>query len=126
MYGAAIAERGELRCERRNGDFSERLRCPAALAVHHADRPHVPVDRQLPGALVEYLTADMARLIGSQIDTKWRDRVGPAAAQPLLALGRCLRVLWRRDGTGHAGVGEGQMTLTVIPFDAFSIATIRA
>ena len=80
MYRAAIAKRRELRGERRNGDLGEGLRCPSALAVHHADRAHMAIERQLAGALVEDLAVDMACLLGSKEDAERGDGVGAAAA----------------------------------------------
>src|SRR5580693_5652478 len=53
---------------------------------------------------MKYLAVDLARLLGGEKDAKRRDCVGPTAAQPLLAHRRRLRVLWRRDRAGHAGV----------------------
>src|SRR6516225_3483849 len=103
MNGAAV-ERGKLWGERRDGDLSERLRRPTALTVDHTQRPHMPIERQLAGPLVEDLAVDMAGLFGSEKDAERGDRVGPAAAQTLLADCRHLRVLRGRDRPGHAGV----------------------
>jgi len=80
MYRAAIAKRRELRGERRNGDLGESLRRPSALAVHHADRTHMTIERQLTGALVEDLAVDVAGLLGSEEDAERSDGVGTAAA----------------------------------------------
>src|SRR4029077_11857057 len=101
---SAAVEGGKLRCERGNGDLGEHLRCPTALAVHHANRPHMPVERQFPGALMEHLAVDMARLFGGEKKREGGDGGGPAAAQPLLTKCRRLRVLRRRHRAGHAGV----------------------
>src|SRR5271155_2447051 len=90
MHRPSIAERSELRSERRNRNLGEGFRRPAALAMHHADRPHMAVERQFAGALVKYLAVDLARLLGGEKDAERRDCVGPTAAQPLLARRRCL------------------------------------
>ena len=103
MNGAAV-ERSELRDERRNSDLGERLRCPTSMAVHHANRPHMPIERQLAGALMEHLAVDVACLFGSEKDAERGDGIGPAAAQPLLTECGRLRVLRCRDRAGHAGV----------------------
>src|SRR5438270_9683326 len=126
MHRPSIAERRELGSERRDRDLGEGLRRPAALAVHHADRPHMPVKRQFAGALMKYLAVDLARLLGGEKDAERRDCVGPAAAQPLFAHRRRLRVLWRRDRAGHPGVGRWADHVYGDPLEAFSIATIRA
>src|ERR1700720_2485195 len=91
MHRPSIAERRELRGERRDRNLGERFRRPAALAVHHADRPHMTVERQFAGALMKYLAVDLARLLGGEKDAERRDCVGPAAAQPLLTHPRRLR-----------------------------------
>src|SRR5215469_4834739 len=124
--GPAAVEWGELRCERRNGDLGERLRCPTAVAVYHANRPHMPVERQFSGALMEHLAVDVAGLFGSEIDAERGD------ASARLRRRRSSR---SAAACGSFGVGtervmrvsaDGQMTLTVIPLEAFSIATMRA
>ena len=81
MDSAAI-ERRELRGQRRDGDLGERLRRPTALPVHHANRPHMAVERQFSGALMEYLAIDIAGLLGGEKDAERGDGVGPAAARP--------------------------------------------
>src|SRR5580704_14110366 len=53
---------------------------------------------------MKYLAVDLARLLGGEKDAERRDSIGPAAAQPFLAHRRRLRVLWRWDRAGHAGV----------------------
>ena len=68
MDGAAVAERGKLRGERRDGNLGECLRRPTTLTVDHAQRPHVPIERQLAGALVKHLAVYMTRLLGSEKD----------------------------------------------------------
>src|SRR5215467_3819671 len=83
MHGAAITERRELRGERRDRDLGQRLRRPAALAMYHAHRPHMAVERQFAGALVKELAVDMACLFGGEINAERRDRIGAATAQAL-------------------------------------------
>ena len=61
-------ERGEPVGQRRHRDLGDRLRGPAALAVHHAHRPHMAVQRQFAGALMEYLAVDVAGLLGGEKD----------------------------------------------------------
>src|SRR5438132_14190170 len=103
MDGTAVAERRELRCERRDADLGKRLGSPAAMAVHHADGPHMAIERQLAGALMKYLAVNLARLLGGEKDAERGDGIRPAAAQPLLAKRRRLRVFWSRDRASHAG-----------------------
>src|SRR5215471_810875 len=97
MHVAAVAERRELRRERRNGDFPKSLGRPSALPVHHTDRAHMAIEGQLPGTLMEDLAVDVVCLLRSEKDAERRDRVGAAAAQPLLTKRRGCRVLWRRN-----------------------------
>ena len=68
MHGAGVAQWREVRRERRHRHLGNGLRRPAAMAVHHAERPRQAIERELGGALVEHLTVDIARLLGGEED----------------------------------------------------------
>src|SRR5690606_25283113 len=87
--------------------LGDRLRGPATVAMDHAHRLRQPIERQLRGTLVEDLTVDVAGLLRGEEYAERRDRVGTAAAQPLLPDRGGLRVLRRRHRAGHARVGRG-------------------
>src|ERR1700736_5287633 len=72
MRPPSIAEGRELRGERRDRTLGERFRRPAAVAVHHANRSHMTVERQFAGALMKYLAVDLAPLLGGEKDAERR------------------------------------------------------
>jgi len=78
MHGAAV-ERRELRRQSRDRDFRQGLWGPAALAMNHAHRPHMAIQRQFAGALMKHLAVDVGGLLGGEKDAERGDRVRPAA-----------------------------------------------
>ena len=123
---AAAVEGGELRSQCRDRDLGQHFRGPTTLAVHHPHRPHMPVERQLAGARVK----DLA--VTSPACSEARKTQSGAIASARLLRSRSSRSA-AAFGSFEVGTervmrvsADGQMTLTVMPLDAFSIATMRA